>query len=298
MAASRRAAGLAAATVGVVPFGPASFFNRALGDRAATVRTSPLVAELRRQVRATGTWMNTTRYSVPVYRVRARQRAVKVRLDTADPALQAAFDAVPLPAGAAPAAGRDASLVVWQRATDTVWELWRARRRADGWHAAWGGRIAGASTASGIHPAPYGVTASGLSLLGGMIRPGELRRGRIDHVVGIAVPRVAAGVFAFPADRTDGRVSGAGIPLGTRFRLPPRLDVARLRLSPAATAIARAAQRYGIVVQDTGGCVAFYGEAPHGRRDPWPRLLGHQMPRRALAGFPWRSLEVVRSRPG
>ena len=68
------------------------------------------------------------------------QRPVRVQLDTGvSPALQAAFERVPIPATATPAGGSDGTLVVWQPGTDRMWEFWKATRRADGWHAAWGG---------------------------------------------------------------------------------------------------------------------------------------------------------------
>lgn len=278
------------------PFGAASFWRAPLvAGGARDLRSAALVADLVRQVAVHGTWINTAQYSTGVYEVPAGQPRVPVRLDAADPVLREAFASVPLPPGALPSPGTDGSLVVWQRSTDTVWELWRARRDATGaWRAAWGGRLRDASRGNGAFPYPHGVAASGLSLLGGLIRPGEIRRGRIGHVVGMAVPDVTRGVFRAPATRTDGTVTGGGIPEGTLFRLPRSVDVRALGLPWAAALIAKAAQDHGLVVQDRGGAVAFYGESPGSiGSNPWPALFEHRAPDRMLARFPWALLEVV-----
>ncbi len=49
--------------------------------------------------------------------------------------------------------------------------------------------------------------------------------------------------------------------------------------------IAEAAQRYGIVVQDRSGVVAFYAEDPSPmRHNPYPSIYGGQYPNQILAG--------------
>lgn len=85
--------------------------------------------------------------------------------------------------------------MVWQPSTDTLWEFWQLRRDRDGWQASWGGRMDRVSSASGAYAPPHanwGATASSLALAGGVITPGELRRGRIDHALAIAIPRTRA----------------------------------------------------------------------------------------------------------
>lgn len=58
--------------------------------------------------------------------------------------------------------------------------------------------------------------------------------------------------------------------------------------------MARAAQRYGVVVRDRSAAVAFYAQnpVPFGA-DPYPQLLGGQAPWDLLAAFPWRHLKLV-----
>jgi hypothetical protein len=245
--------------------------------------------------------INTTSYSTPIYTVAADQPASRVILDKpagVAPELVRAFSAVPIPAHARPAAGTDAQMIVWQPSTDTLWEFWSMKRRPDGWHAAWGGRITHTSTNPGVFREPvvsWGATATSLSLAGGLITASELRRGRIDHALALALPSIRRGEFSLPAQRTDGQSdSGSAVPAGARFRLDPRLDLDRLGLAPAVLAIARAAQRYGMIVRDRAAAVVLFAEDPAGLgENPYPALFGGRPPWDLLRSFPWQHLQLM-----
>src|SRR4051812_25240142 len=223
------------------PFSPTSFWNAPLAPNTGLNADSDvLTTGLALQARNWGTWINTTQYSSPVYVVPASQGTVRVQIDHPPSpnveALQAEMERVPFPANARPAAGTDARIVIWQPSTDTMWELWHVSYEGlwfpRGWHAGWGAKIAGVSKVSGVNPHPFGATASGLALAGGLITLDDMRRGSIDHALALGVPRTRAGVFVAPANRTDGRFTGPySIPEGTRYRLDPSLDVDSLGLS-------------------------------------------------------------------
>jgi hypothetical protein len=277
-------------------FSPRSAWNRPLSRRVRPhPRSGALVRELRRQVEGSGAWINSYEYSAPVYRVPRRQRRLRVRLDTEYPQLERQFASVPVPRDAEPAAGSDAHMVVWQPARDTMWEFWKMRHAGDGWHARWGGRMRRVSCNRGAFKAPLGATATGLPLLGGLIGAGELRRGRIDHALAFALPEARSGVFAPPATRTDGLTADRrAIPLGTRFRLPPGLDLDRLGLTGPARVIAEAVQRYGMIARDKSGAVTFYAEAPTPRRRlDYGRLFGGRTAAELLQRFPWDRLRAL-----
>jgi hypothetical protein len=277
-------------------FASKSIWNRRLPARMPIdLRSRELVGELRRQVDQAGVWINTDKYSAPVYRVRRSQRRVPVKLDSPNPSLQLALNAVPIPPRTTPAAGSDKHLVVWQPSTDTMWEFWVARKEGDGWHAGWGGRMRGASRSPGFFPAPFGATATGLPLVGGLLRPSEVRRDDVRHALSFSLPETRAGVFRPPATRTDGQVPRAtAIPEGTRFRLDPAVDLARLHLPRPTHAIAEAAQRYGMIVRDKGGAVTLYGEDPR-TAGSWTSALGGLSPDQVMQRFPWDRLQVVRA---
>lgn len=311
------AALLAAPAAAERPFAPSSVWNKPLARDARLAPDSrALVRELLRQRRFSTPWVNTTIYSTPVYTVGPGTSPAPVHVDTPSALFSTAADAdalrprlgaVPIPSGARPASGVNRHMVVWQPSTDTMWELWNAHRVPDerspwktdsilGWHAAWGARIDRASRSAGTGQAPFGATASGLPLMGGLVRLNEWRSGKIRHALALGIHDIAAGSWVWPANRTDGAYRGAGgIPMGTRFRLDPRVDIDSLELSPSGKAIARAAQRYGMVVRDHADkSFALYGEdpAPTGR-NPYPRLFAGLRPDQALRGFPWRRLVAV-----
>lgn len=299
------------------PFGPHSFWNERLPrDAALSPHSASIVRKLVSQTRRFDRWINTTEYSAPLYKVGRHTRRIRVHVDTPssmftndrDAArLQRRLARVPIPPGATPADGTDSHMIIWQPSTDTMWELWLAHHTASdgcewghdakgGWHAAWGAKIRNASRHRGRLRAPFGARASGLPMAGGLMRVDELRRGRIDHALAIAIPEVASGGFVWPATRSDGdSLSPDAIPEGTRFRLDPTTRIRKLGLDPAARAMARAAKRYGVVVTDRAGAVVFYGEDPEPLSgiNPYPNLFGGHWPSELLRRFPWERLQVL-----
>jgi hypothetical protein len=296
-------------------FSPTSFWNQPLPANAPLAPSSPaLVGTLDSEVAAEeaahrGPWINTHAWSVPIYTVSARQPTVRVRLDGGfrERALQRAWAAVPLPPSARPAAGTDAHLIVWQPATDRLWEFWRlGRSAARGWSAAWGGAIRHVSENPGVygpHAWPgarptWGASATSLSIAGGLIRLDELAQGRIEHALAISLPNVRAGVYAEPARREDGTsTSPLALPEGARLRLPADLELNALHLPPLTLELARAAQHYGLVVRDKSSAIAFFAQDPVPTgTEPFLGATGYfegRYPNELLASFPWSQLQVL-----
>jgi hypothetical protein len=285
------------------PFAARSIWNAALRADAPLDRASrALVADLRRQVASAPPWINTTAFSTPVYRVPRDQPRVQVKLDTSFEPLQRAWDRVPIPANARPADGSDKHLVVWQPSTDTMWEFWLLRRTDGRWHARWGGRMTQVSQSAGYYAnaeRDWGATATSLPLLGGLITLDDLRRGRIDHALALAVPQARRASWTWPAQRTDGwGTRPNAVPEGTRFRLDAKLDVDAMNLPPLVRMIAKAAQRYGMVVRDQSGVVVLYGEDPTPTHsDLWTKWFGGQYPSALMQKFPWERLQALRTKP-
>jgi len=295
-------------------FSPQSIWNRALSPQApidprSAQLVSSLAQEAEQEERAgNGPWINTTSYGVPILTVPGDQATVAVTLDHApDAALSSAWSAVPLPSNAEPAQGTDGYMVVYQPSTDRMWEFWRLHREADGWHASWGGAMQNVSSNPGVFgPAAWpgakpwwGASASSLALAGGAMTIADLRSGEIDHALSIALPNVRAGVLVAPAQRTDGSSSDpAALPEGAHLRLDPRLDLASLDLPPLVREMALAAQRYGIVVRDFAGNIAFFGQDPTPTgSNPYTGPEGFyegKTPAQLLASFPWAHLQVLR----
>ncbi len=306
-----------AAAAGSQPCGHGLRFSATSPWNAAPLPSAPLdpasaamTLRLAQQVKEHGAAFNTTTWSVPIYTVPANQPTVKVTLDGPNRDLQSAWEAVPIPAGAQPAPpvlGGDGHLVVWQPTTDTMWEFWRMKVGADGWHAQYGGRIVEASRNPGYYVdlfdrlgnvrerSWWGATATGLPLAAGLVTLEEVRCGTINHALALALPQTRQGVIVWPAQRGDGTdPAPTAIPEGARLRLDPSLNIAKLKLPPITAMLARAAQRYGLIVRDGAGSVALYGEdpAPTGE-NPWPQLLGGLKPWQFMPQFPWSHLQVL-----
>jgi hypothetical protein len=284
-----------------------AFWNTPVTDAELDPASPDIVAELLRQIdesRNDGMppSVNTNAYAAPLVTVPAGQPRVRVKLDQPPnyaPDLATAFASVPVPPHTRAAPGTDQNLVVWQPATDTLWEFWRFRPDGNGWQASWGGRLDEVSTGPAVYEGgrrTWGATASSLPLAGGVITPRELRRGQIDHALGVGIPQARRNAYALPAQRTDGESACRfAPPEGARFRLDPAVDVESLDLPPAAKTIAHAVQRYGMIVGDQSGAVAFAAQGTRGMEsDPYPELFGGLTPWDLIARFPWSRLQLVR----
>jgi hypothetical protein len=309
----RRSSALAARVPDGQLFAPGSFWNKRLSasvplDVNSALLVQNLAAEIaREEATGIGPWISAGRRSTPLYRVPVGQQRVRVRLERGHESfrrsLQRAFASVPIPAGARPADPPDRHMTVWQPGTDKLWEFFGASREADGWHARWGGAIRRVSKSRGYYTGAawrganrgWGATASSLPVIGGVMLLDELKRGRIDHALAINVPAARAGVFAWPAQRTDGVGAPTTLPEGARLRLDPTLDVGELGLPKLTRIIARAAQRYGLVVRDqTGNGISLFGENPSQvRGEPYSKYFRGRTPQELLAGFPWDRLQVL-----
>jgi hypothetical protein len=295
-------------------FAEKSFWNtRLTADQPLDPESEKLAAAFAAEVEAKSQqgeppWINTTDYSVPVYKVPAGQPTVPVRLDSPyrAPALQAAWRRVPLPPDAQPSEGTDRNLVIYQPSSDRLWEFWRFSNEGGVPLAAWGGAIRDVSRSSGAYGPKawpgakpwWGSSASSLSIAGGLITFADLRAGRINHALALAIPRVRRGVFASPARRSDGTAAGATtLPEGAHLRLDPDLDLTTLGLPPLTLMIARAAKHYGIFVRDRAGVAHFFAQDPTPLRgNPYVGEDGYfegETPGDLLADFPWSHLQVL-----
>jgi hypothetical protein len=159
----------------------------------------------------------------------------------------------------------------------------------------------------GVLPRPEAgrwLARTSLPAAAGTITLDEIRRGSIDHALAIDLPYPRAGVWAWPAQRSDGTGTHPNaIPEGAHLRLDPALNLAALHLPPLVLMMARAAQRYGMIVRDqTHHAIGFFIEDPtptgahpfyaNGR----PRLDGpfHGLwPDQLMRSFPWSAVQVL-----
>jgi hypothetical protein len=116
----------------------------------------------------------------------------------------------------------------------------------------------------------------------------EVQAGAIRHVLKIAVGPESSRDYVFPMVGSDGDYAGddPGVPpQGLRLRIKPSVDLEELDLHEEALVIARAIQRYGVYIGDSGGTTALKLEdtASEGRGQLW------STPADALCGMPFSS---------
>ncbi len=133
-------------------------------------------------------------------------------------------------------------------------------------------------------------TGSGLSILAGLIRPEEVRAGRIDHALRFTYssPDFTSGVRP-PATKTDQpndtqtRDPASAIDMGTRLQLDPAVDC-ETRTVPGAPAagretqllrmICRALQEYGMIAVDGTSEDGLILMMENSETAGWPDIVG------------------------
>jgi hypothetical protein len=228
-------------------FSPASPFNKKIAPRTPTDPASQ--AAIRSLLAFSQTVnVNLGAWTPPVFVATKTSPVKSVQLPSG-----ASLD-VPVPSGAAPSADSDGYLTIIDRPRGCTYDFFRAQQRGDGSWAA-GGAAAFRLGGTGVHR-PWGVRASGFSLLAGLIRPSEVRANSIEHALVMGIPNTAPS-FRAPATTSDGRTPG-GIAMGSHFQLDPGFDVSRLPADQRM--IARAMQRYGVYIGDTSGAITLYAQ--------------------------------------
>ena len=278
---------------------PDSLFNQNVQDWPVDANSAEFADDIVAQYTSAygAVAVNTNR---PVYWVPANQAVVPMSVAsgcndfTADTGAE-----VPIPADASAGSSSDGILTVYQPSTSTEWEFWRASQNADGsWSACWGGKQSMATT-TGVFPAPYGETATGIANLATEITEADVASGSINHAIAMEIVGNACNGYVYPADRGDCGSYPGEPPEGTWFRFAPGTAMPS-GLTPFGQMVFKAILTYGAVVVDQGGAVALEAEqagdwAAEGNTgtDPitasWDGLPEYQV----VASLPWANLQVV-----
>ena len=197
----------------------------------------------------------------------------------------------------------DDPLTLYQPSSGFEWEFWQAQEDSPTqWLACWGGKMRMA-TSTGVFPAGYGRSATGISELATMITEADVESGTIDHALGVTLPRCNSWVY--PADRGDCGADPGQPSEGQWFRFPAGLSCPpRQCTTPLASMVFRAIQEHGMVVTDQGGGVTIAAEQSqdwtaegHAGTDPITAALQGQDPYTTLTQLPWAQLQVVTPPP-
>lgn len=103
-----------------------------------------------------------------------------------------------------------------------------------------------------LYPSIGAANASRLPYLPLILRPDDLDRGSIDHMLGIVIAKDRGTGYAWPARAGDGTGTNPdGVPMGTVLRLRADFDLSGY--APATQVVLRALQDHGAVIYDSFG---------------------------------------------
>lgn len=221
-------------------------------------------------------------WTVPVYFVAPGDPVVEVTIGrVAGEGFNPGPVRLPIPANARPDPRSDAHMSIIDLAAGQEYGFFGAARTPSGFSC----RVCAMARldGSGVRPVQdeqqpwwmsHGPRACGFPTIAGLIRPDEIRAGRIDHALVIAYPHIRSRWYTPPASTSQGRIAGQaepdrGIPCGGRVQLDPSIDVTRLGLSRGGVIVARALQEYGAFVGDYAGAINLYADGSDEAQAAW-----------------------------
>jgi hypothetical protein len=158
----------------------------------------------------------------------------------------------PIPPGA-PVEGAgeegDRHVLVLQRGSCKLYELYGAKRHGSGWEAGSGAVFNLRSNA--LRPEGWtSADAAGLPIMPLLVRYPEVRAGRIDHALRMTVEQSQGG-YIHPATHFASSSSDPSLPpMGLRLRL--KASYSLRGFSGESLIVLRALKRYGLIVADNG----------------------------------------------
>jgi hypothetical protein len=189
-------------------------------------------------------------YGIPYTVVGARQQKVPIRFtefgEESNPG------PYPIPADA-PVEGTgeegDRHVLVLQRGSCKLYELYASRRAGAGWEAGAGAVFNLRSNA--LRPEGWtSADAAGLPIFPLLVRYPEVRAGQIDHALRVTVTRTQRG-YIHPATHFASSDSDPSLPpMGLRLRLKAGFSLAGFH--GESLIVLRALKRYGLIVADNG----------------------------------------------
>jgi hypothetical protein len=176
------------------------------------------------------------------------------------------IDDLRIPTRAEPAANNDGTMSLYDLDKGYVVLLTNAAydAKSDQWSASGATvtylRSNGLNVDTGVSDDPRNVgTHRGNNGATNTVSWDQVQAGRIRHVLKVALGPEVANRSVFPMTGSDGSYEGsdpAVPPQGLRLRIKPSIHLESLQLSPEALVIARALQRYGFYIGDSGGTTA------------------------------------------
>ncbi|HET6613185.1 MAG TPA: hypothetical protein VFG83_14405 [Kofleriaceae bacterium] len=173
----------------------------------------------------------------------------------------------------------DCHLLVIDQSEHKLYEMWRANITGDtfegGCLAVWD--LSRDYAASGRGEGCTSADAGGLPMTALLFTADEVAAGHIDHAIRFILPndRIGKGYYVHPATHStfasEATTAPSSPPYGARLRLRADYPIANLP-SPGAQVVARAMQKYGMILSD-GGQIALTAASDRVTENKWDGLL-------------------------
>lgn len=198
-------------------------------------------------------------YGIPYVVVDADQPRVPITYDADGDESDPGPFPIPLDArveGVPGTTSGDRHVIAVQRNTCELFELYVGRQIGAGWTARSGARFDLSSNT--LRPLGWtSADAAGLPILPGLVRYEEVAAGEINHAIRVTFSQTQRG-YILPATHFASSSTDLDLPpMGLRLRLRGDADLSDV--SGQALVIARAMQRYGLIVADNGSNWFFQG---------------------------------------
>jgi hypothetical protein len=197
---------------------------------------------------------------IPINVVSRAAKRTRVRFEYASESDRGPY---PIPRSPKIEGGSDRHLLVVQRGSCRLFELFAVTRSGSSWRAG-SGAIWNLRTNT-LRPRGWtSADAAGLPILPGLARYDEVARGEIRHALRFTASRTRR-AFVWPARHYASSLTDPDLPaMGERLRLKRSVDVSRF--PKQARVVAVALRRYGMLLADNGSDWYLSG-APHPRWD-------------------------------
>ena len=239
-----------------------------------------------------GFYININDWSIPVYYINS-DSVPKVNVINSRPGIYgkgfAEPNRIPVLPGfiASPPVGEfsDNHLCIIDTIKMIEWDMWAARKNKD---SVWTTGLGAVTDLKGTGvEKPWFLQdnefdahrsrASGFPLIAGLIRPDEIKAGKIEHALVFAYQRGRSKFFIPPASTAQETYMEmnklSGIPMGGRIQLNPDINIDTLNLNPACKIIAKALQEYGAFNGDYAGATVLYADNSPSALEQWKGIL-------------------------
>jgi hypothetical protein len=188
-----------------------------------------------------------TQYGIPFDRVGRKTPRTSVSFDYDDESDHVKY---PIPANVhIEAGGGDRHGLLLDKHRCRLYELYALERSGSGWHA--GSGATWNLRSKKLRPKGWtSADAAGLPIYPLLARYGEAHKGAIKHALRVTVQRTRS-AYVYPARHFASDSDDPSLPrMGERLRLKASFDVSQLK--GQARVVARAMQKYGLIVADNG----------------------------------------------